>query len=395
MQSVTTNPVAPAPSSPLPLPTPSLIEWHRRTFAPYPWRAEPAGQRDPYRVWIAEIMAQQTRLATVAPYFERWIAAFPDIWSVARATDEDVLKAWMGLGYYRRALNIRRAALIMTERHGGRVPAAKAELLALPGIGRYTAGAILCLAFNQPEPAIDGNVARLFSRLRDRAYAAARVQDVEAIDGQIREILNANPALPPGVLAEALMSLGSSVCLPRVPRCEQCPLTAHCQTYLAGRPFASQALAPPRALPVRRFAGLILTTRRKDGCQILLVRRKKSAMLGGLWGFPTLPLAASAQISDGQLKAWVQATLGLEAQNVQRAADVTHDYSHFRCRQQTYLAECEPALPRNLRRQWAAVRWIAWQEWADCPVSALDAKMVRLLKPRADEPDPEPCGLSS
>lgn len=389
------NPVAPTPSSPLPLPTSSLIEWHRRTFAPYPWRAEPAGQRDPYRVWIAEIMAQQTRLATVAPYFERWIAAFPDIRSVARATDEDVLKAWMGLGYYRRALNIRQAALIMTERHGGRVPASKAALLALPGIGRYTAGAILCLAFNQPEPAIDGNVARLFSRLRDRAYAAARVKDVEAIDGQIRQILNANPALPPGVLAEALMSLGSSVCLPRVPRCAQCPLTAHCRTYLAGRPFAAPALSPTRALSVRRFAGLILTTRRKDACQILLVRRKKSAMLGGLWGFPTFPLATSAQISDGQLKAWVQATLGLEAKNVQRAADVTHDYSHFRCRQQTYLVECEPALPRNLRRQWAAVRWIAWSEWADCPVSALDAKMARLLKPRADEPDPEPRGFSS
>ena len=334
-------------------------------------------------------MAQQTRLATVAPYFERWIAAFPDIRSVARATDEDILKAWMGLGYYRRALNIRQAALIMTERHGGRVPSSKAELLALPGIGRYTAGAILCLAFNQPEPAIDGNVARLFSRLRARAYATARVKDVDVIDGQIRKIIDAHPTLPPGVLAEALMGLGSRVCLPRVPRCAQCPLTACCRTYLAGRPLASPALAPTRALPVRRFVGLILTTRRKDSFQILLVRRKKSAMLGGLWGFPAFPLATPARISDGQLKAWVRTALGLEVQNVQRAAEVTHDYSHFRCRQQTYLAECEPALPRNVRRQWAAVRWIAWEEWADRPVSALDAKMACLLERRVDDPGSE------
>ena len=142
-----------------------MADWQLANAEPFPWRSAPHGFRNPYQVWIAEVMAQQTRLATVVPYFSRWMAALPSPRAVAQADEDRVLKLWEGLGYYRRALNIQRAAKQMVHHHGGQVPGTKKELLALPGIGRYTAGGILSLAFNQPEPAIDGNVVRLYSRL--------------------------------------------------------------------------------------------------------------------------------------------------------------------------------------------------------------------------------------
>lgn len=369
----------------------SLIQkiqaWHQQAHRPFPWRHAPPGQRDPYQVWIAEVMAQQTRVSTIVPYYERWMRRFPDIPSVAHARTQDILKVWEGLGYYRRALNIHRAARIMVQRHAGQVPSTRPELLALPGIGRYTAGGILSLAFNQPEPAVDGNVVRLFSRLHARPYTAARKADIDAIDSQIREILQAVPDVPPGLVAEALMGLGSSVCQPRIPRCHQCPMTDICLTWQAPEDIPGPARATRRELPERHFIGLILTAATSAAARVLLVQHKTSEMLGGLWGFPALPVAHIQDISPNALQALARGMLGLELQSILSDVELVQDYSHFRRRQQIYRAVCVPGMPDC--DLWSEARWVRLSAVDEFPLSVLDQKIARTLSGPAS---PVPAG---
>ncbi|HSN77657.1 MAG TPA: A/G-specific adenine glycosylase, partial [Anaerolineae bacterium] len=204
----------------------ALLAWidagHLRDL---PWRSEP---RDPYAVWISEIMLQQTQVATVIPYLQRWLARFPTLEALAAASLEEVLKVWEGMGYYSRARNLHEAARVVVERHEGRLPAERRALLALPGIGRYTAGAILSIAFGQRAAVLDGNVKRVLARLYDVAGEVGKSATETCLWHLAESVVEAVEPQQAGPLNEALMDLGATVCLPQRPRCLLCPLYASC-----------------------------------------------------------------------------------------------------------------------------------------------------------------------
>ncbi|CAN5516964.1 A/G-specific adenine glycosylase [soil metagenome] len=310
----------------------ALLEWFQRCGRDLPWRHA----RTPYRVWVAEIMLQQTPAATAIPYYGRWMRRFPDLESLAGAPLDEVLKAWEGLGYYRRARLLYKAAGEVVAARGGRLPEAFGGLLELPGVGTYTAAAIASLAFGERVLAVDGNVRRVAARL----FALPRVGERE-----VRAALT--PFLPesrPGDFNEALMDLGATVCLPRGPLCDCCPRRAHCAAYRAGRVAEFPEAKPRRLLPLLRRFALVY---RREG-QVWLYRRAESEMLGGLWGFPLSEAPAPGQ----------------------RLAAVRHAYTHFRIEARPLLASGQPE---------GEGRFVSLGDLAGLALSKLDHKIVAAI----------------
>ncbi len=251
-----------------------LLAWYDRHQRQLPWRES----RDPYRIWLSEIMLQQTTVAAVIPYFERFLARFPNLQILARADEADVLQLWEGLGYYSRARNIHRTAQLLV-RQGGKFPSDPAELVKLPGIGRYTAGAIASFAFQQPAPIVEANTQRLYARL-----LAWDQPLTTAVSQKILWNLAARLVSPtrPGACNQALMDLGSQVCTPAAPRCEACPVQVHCRAYLQGcqhrLPLARQRVPPT---PVTHLCIAL-----RSGSRFLLHRYQPGERWAGLWDFP-------------------------------------------------------------------------------------------------------------
>ncbi len=245
---------------------------HRRRL---PWRDDPR----PYRVWIAEVMLQQTRVSTVLPYYRAWMERFPDVGTLANAPLDDVLKAWEGLGYYARARSLHRAAHVLRDRMGCELPGDAASLKALPGFGEYTSGAVASIAFGEAVPAVDGNARRVLARLYDEAAPSARwlrERAAELID-----------PVRPGDFNQALMELGATVCAPRAPRCSECPLASDCLVRARGTALERPMRRPRRALLDVEFGVAALVRGGPDTApELLLVRRPEQGLLGGLWELP-------------------------------------------------------------------------------------------------------------
>jgi A/G-specific adenine glycosylase len=242
-----------------------------------PWRRT----SDPYAIWVSEVMLQQTRVDTVIPYFERWLERFPDVAALADADDAVVLKAWEGLGYYSRARNLKAAATAVRERHNGRVPDSADELKTLPGVGDYTAGAVASIAFGRREPAVDGNARRVFSRLLDLDRPSFK-----QLQPLVRDFI---PEDRPGDFNQAVMELGSTICTPKNPRCDDCPVRGHCRAYANGtvelRPGSSESRAAP-AFDVA--TAVLLATDDARMTRTLLVQRPHTGLLAGMWEFPSM-----------------------------------------------------------------------------------------------------------
>lgn len=247
-----------------------------------PWRF-PQGAADPYRVWVAEVMLQQTRVEAVVPYYERFLARFPTLAALAAAADDEVLALWGGLGYYARARNLARAAREATARHGG-LPASLEALRALPGFGPYTAGAVASIAFAIPAAAVDGNAARVLARLFAIEGAPAAAATRARLAALADELVDPGR---PGDLNQALMDLGATVC-GRAPACRRCPLAALCAARATGR---AGLLPAPRRRPARRPLILACAVARRGGA-LLLVRRPAGGLFGGLWAPPAAEVAA-------------------------------------------------------------------------------------------------------
>ena len=292
-----------------------LCAWFETSARDLPWRRDPS----PYRVWVSEIMLQQTQVATVIPYFERFIARFPDVQSLAAASEHDVLALWSGLGYYRRARMLHEAAREVAA-SGGELPLEREALLVLPGIGRYTAGAILSIAFNQPEPIVDGNVERVFARLT--RYR----KDIKSATGQnavwqwahtvVREAAEAG--VKPRVFNQALMELGATLCGPSETICVQCPVRKECEA----RKHGDQRELPK--LPKREQASEVsycaLAALNSKG-HVLLVRRNGGSLLpDGLWELPHITDAVGS----------VAARMSIGLRHVQPAGQVTQTITKFR-----------------------------------------------------------------
>jgi A/G-specific adenine glycosylase len=253
-----------------------LLRWYRRVRRPLPWRRD----TDPYRVWVSEIMLQQTTVAAVTPKYEAFMARFPTLKSLASASEDAVLKQWAGLGYYSRARNLRRAAIDIVSKHGGRFPSAFDDMHALPGIGRYTAGAIGSIAFQAPWPLVDGNVARVFSRLFGLKGRAKDPAFLKTVWPKAEQLVHKTA---PGDWNQALMELGATVCTPESPSCGACPLSAECVAFAKNLqdelPLPEKMKAP---VPVRWDCLWI----ERDGDVLLWKRGEKDRLLRNLWGLP-------------------------------------------------------------------------------------------------------------
>jgi len=281
-----------------------LLAWFRRHQRALPWRSS----RDPYRIWLSEVMLQQTRVAAVLPYYRRFLRRFPTLRALARARTEEVLGVWSGLGYYTRARNLHRAAKEIVARHAGRFPREREHALALPGVGRYTAAAVLSIAYGEPLAVLDGNVARVLARLDARRGHLRVGSRWKQLESRAQQLLD---ACAPGEWNQALMELGASVCTPRAPRCADCPISRWCRGYQLG--IAEQLPATrKRRRPVKlQIAAAVLLDPRG---RTLLLRpvpsgtgqRRAHGLFSGLWQFPSVeaehgPVQALAQHLEQRL----------------------------------------------------------------------------------------------
>jgi A/G-specific adenine glycosylase len=274
------TPIRPAAAPPPAAPDPALLlEWYDRHRRDLPWRARPGSPPDPYRVWLSEIMLQQTTVATVRPYFDRFVARWPEVGALAAASLDDVLRLWQGLGYYARARNLHACARVVAERHGGVFPDDFDALRALPGIGDYTAAAIAAIAFDRPEAAVDGNTERVVAR----CYAVR--EPMPAAKPRLRVLAAALvPRRRAGDFAQAMMDLGATICTPRRPRCVLCPWRDRCAARAAGIAEALPARVEKAERPQRWGVAFWLV--RADGA-VLLRRRPERGLLGGMTEVPS------------------------------------------------------------------------------------------------------------
>jgi len=290
-----------------------VLQWHARCGRrDLPWQIEPT----PYRVWVSEIMLQQTQVATVIPYFRRFMERFPQVTDLADADLDEVLHLWSGLGYYARARNLHRAAGLIRDHHGGRFPEDFDDVVALPGIGRSTAGAILALSCGQRRPILDGNVKRVLCRHRGIDGWPGRAA-VEKTLWRLAEALT--PGERVGEYTQAMMDLGATVCRRSRPQCDACPVSDDCVARAEGRQHALPVPRPARERPVRSTVMLLITDRRG---RVLLERRQSSGIWGGLWSFPELPEGFGAE-------EWVKERLGVPVAKSETWPDVNHGFTHF------------------------------------------------------------------
>jgi len=320
-------------------PTPgiALLRWYDRHARKLPWRAQRGTKPDPYRVWLSEIMLQQTTVAAVGPYYARFLGRWPTVQDLAAAELDDILGAWAGLGYYARARNMHRAARVVARDLGGRFPDDVEGLRELPGIGAYTAGAIAAIAFGRPTVALDANAERVLAR-----YIAIE-EPLPAAKTRLRELaLSILPESRSGDFAQALMDLGALICSPRTPLCEKCPWSSECRGFALGIAAQLPRKAGKASRPVKRGAAFVA---RDGGGAVLLERRPEAGLLGGMLQPPLGPWSERFPTASEALR---QAPFG--ARWARSTAMVRHVFTHFELELHVYCADVDA-------RPQAAGRW--------------------------------------
>jgi A/G-specific adenine glycosylase len=337
-----------------------LLAWYRAAARDLPWRRT----REPYLILLSEVMLQQTRVETVIDHFERFRRAFPTARDLAAAREEDVLRHWAGLGYYRRARNLHAAARHIATDHAGRVPTTFESLLQLPGIGRYTAGAVASIAGGEPVPVVDGNVKRVLARLY---RIAARIDDARTIERiwELADTLLARRS--PGDFNQALMELGARVCTPRNPRCNECPVQQHCAAARAGLASTLPVRKRKPAVPRITLAAAAIIDRHR----LLLVQRPAGGLLGGMWTLPAIETA-----SPHDLTAAIRAGLDLEIELGAALGTVTHIFTHRRW--QVHVWSARRVAGRLRATSWPAARWIPTAQAETRAHARIDRKLIAL-----------------
>jgi A/G-specific adenine glycosylase len=346
-----------------------LLEWYAHQGRKLPWR----GSIDPYAVWVSEIMLQQTRVETVIPYFERWMARFPSVAGLAASSEQDVLTVWEGLGYYCRARNLHKAARVVLEKYLGEIPNNLADLRSLPGIGRYTAGAIASMAFGLDVPTLDGNIRRVLARVFDVAEPADSAPGERILWRLAEQNLPTGRA---GDANQALMDLGASICLPKKPRCLMCPLTDLCQARQLGIQEQRPVLKPKPVVPHYVVTAAVLA---RDG-KVLLAKRPSKGLLGGMWEFPGGKTEANESF-EACLAREIREELDVTIKVGQPFGVYQHAYTHFRITLYAFLCELSDGEPRPLEA--AELAWVAPAELAHYPMGKVDRQIARKL---ASEP---------
>ncbi len=344
----------------------NLLAWFKMAQRDLPWRKA----YDPYQVWISEIMLQQTQVKTALPYFDRWMKALPTIRSVAEAPEDLILKLWEGLGYYSRARNLQKAARQIMERHGGEFPSHYPDILALPGVGLYTAGAISSIAFNQDDALVDGNVIRVFSRLFDYDQNTRLPASEKWMWEMAHDLLPRSQARN---FNQGLMELGALICAPKNPDCKACPLRSQCQAYAKGTVMERPIKGPKKELTSIEVAvGLIW----KDG-KILIQKRPAKGLMGGLWEFPGGKIEAGESPAEA-LEREVREETGLRLQRIRPLKTIRHAYTSFKVL--LHCFEADFASGRLLRRAATEAKWVRPAELSDYPFPAANVRLIEALR---------------
>ncbi|MCE5325027.1 MAG: A/G-specific adenine glycosylase [Planctomycetaceae bacterium] len=354
---------------PLPALRRRILAWYATSARDLPWRAT----RDPYRIWVSEIMLQQTQVETVIPYYRRFLRAFPTLKFLASADIDDVLKCWEHLGYYARARNLHKAAGIVLRENGGRLPKTADALAALPGVGRYTAAAIASIAFGQDAAALDGNIRRVLCRL-------FRIQG-DTRDTKIQQQLWALAAelLPlgrAGDFNQALMDLGATICTPRSPACARCPVARHCQARRHMQQDELPKINRKKPVPHYRVAVGIVHGKAANAGRILMAKRKADALLGGLWEFPGGKIKRGEKPADAAARE-IREEIGIEVQVGPRAAVVRHAYSHFRVTIEAFHCKHTSGRPRAIACK--EIRWLRPPEIRHLAIPKASDKIFKAL----------------
>jgi A/G-specific adenine glycosylase len=342
----------------------ALQTWYQIQGRTLPWRET----RDPYAIWISEIMLQQTQVKTVLPYYQAWLTQFPDVQTLATAPLQTVLKAWEGLGYYARARNLHRAAQLILEQHQGQLPQSAAELETLPGIGRTTAGGIASAAFNQPAPILDGNVKRVLSRL-----IGLRLPPAQAVTPlwQLSETL-LDPDLPRD-FNQALMDLGAMVCTPKQPDCDRCPWSNDC--FAHRHHMQEQIPMPPERSPLpTKHIGVAVIWNDQD--QILIDRRPAEGLLGGLWEFPGGKIEAD-ETPEECIQREIREELGIEIEVGPHLITVDHAYTHFRVKLIVHHCQYRSGIPTPIECD--EIRWVTPAEMSTFPFPKANGRIIEVL----------------
>jgi A/G-specific adenine glycosylase len=383
----------------IPSPQQRLIHWFEASRRDLPWRDEP---RNPYHVWLSEVMLQQTQVATVIPYYRRWLEHFPTLQDFAAAPLDDVLKLWEGLGYYARARNFHKAAQTVMHDHGGRIPQTVEGLMQLPGVGRYTAGAIASLAFNQHAPLLDGNVKRVLSRVMAleqvdgdwrlefgdwliNPVSRALVAPISHLQSLISPLKSADDVLwvisdavlpegQAGAFNEALMELGATVCTPRVPKCDACPINAHCSAWAQRRqedfPIKTAKKAAPR--------NDVLTALLVDSSgRLLMGRRPNDGLLGGLWEFVSSEFRVPSAKTLDEIVAR-RTGLQIDAEAAQLIGSVKHSFTHFMMSRQVWLMEHVDSSASLQANGYDELLWVSVDECRRLALTRSDQRILDL-----------------
>lgn len=344
----------------------NLLAWYKENARDLPWRRT----RDPYAIWISEVMLQQTRVETVIPYYQRWLAAFPTLQALAEAEEDQVLNIWEGLGYYRRALNLLKAARIIVEKYQGSLPEELEALMDLPGVGRYTAGAILSIAFNKPAPILDGNLKRVFSRLFNIITPLESSATEKVLWKMAEELL---PNSKPGEFNQASMELGALVCTPKKPQCAQCPLAQECQAKKLGIQEHLPVRKGKKALPHLQVTAAVIP---KEG-DVLLAKRPPGGLLGGLWEFPGGKQEKGESLQE-TLTREIMEELNLEVEIGSLLGEYHHAYTHFRVTLHAFYCRM---VSEDLRLNYHTdYSWIPLEELDSYPMGKMDRQIANKLR---------------
>ena len=349
----------------------NLLSWYAREGRKLPWRDSP----DPYVVWVSEIMLQQTRVETVIPYFERWMKRFSSIAVLAAASEQDVLGAWEGLGYYSRARNLHKAAKLVMDEYHGELPRDLKALRNLPGIGRYTVGAIASMAFGLDVATLDANLRRVFARVFDVSQQADAALGEEILWKLAEQHLPKGRA---GDYNQALMDLGSLICIPKNPRCLLCPLGELCQARLQGNQESRPVLKPKEAVPHYIVTAAVIE---RDG-KVLIAKRPSKGLLGGMWEFPGGKIEKDEAL-EACLRREIQEELAAEVEVGEPFGVYEHAYTHFSITLNAFLCTLVGGEPRPV--QAAELAWVFSSDLNQYPMGKVDRQIARRLAVKSSE----------
>lgn len=353
-----------SPSLPVTQLRQALLNWYAKAGRDLPWRHT----RDPYAIWISEIMLQQTQVQTVIPYYQRWLAVFPDISTLAQANQQHVLKLWQGLGYYARARNLHTAAQKILWEHNGQFPQDIETVIGLPGIGRTTAGGILSAAFNQPQAILDGNVKRVLARLSAlKQPPPTALKLLWQLSGHLLDPLS------PRDFNQALMDLGATVCLPKNPQCPACPWLNYCQAHQQNLVNDLPMTTSSKPIPHKIIGVAVIWN---DQGQVLIDRRPAAGLLGGLWEFPGGKVKPNETIPACIVRE-IQEEIGIEIAVGDELMRVDHAYSHFKVTLVVHHCQYLSGEPQPLACE--EVRWVTVAELNDYPFPKANEKIITAL----------------